>query len=200
MLASWWWLLFVVGLVLVCWAVGGCRRLAALRRAVATAWGPVDGALARRHALAVNLFDALRANPRVDPRLLDAAEIAAAQLAATRLGPDGIRTPPRAMTALDGAAHVFERTVFRLFAVLDRGSGAGDGEAQAPQTPEADASPEGARDVATAAMQGWRDSEPVLVEARGAFNAAVDRYNQAAAEAPTWILSRLFGFVPAARW
>jgi hypothetical protein len=197
MLASWWWLLFVTGLVLVCWAVGGCRRLAALRRNVAAAWAPVDGALDRRHALAMNLFDALRANPRVDPRLLDAAESAAAQLAATRLGPDGIRVPPRAMTALDGAAHVFERIVFRLFAALDRGS---DAEVRAPRTPEADASPDAAWDAAAAAMQGWRDSEPSLVEARGAFNAAVDRYNRAAAEAPTWVLSRLFGFAPAARW
>lgn len=200
MLAASWWLLFVVVLVLVCWAVGGCRRLAALRRAVAAAWAPVNGALARRHALAVSLFDALRATSRVDPRLLDAAETAAEQLAATCLRPDAMHSPPRTVTALDGAVHIFERTVFRLFAVLDQGSDAGDAEARAPQTTEVDASPGGARDVAAAAMQGWRDSEPMLVEARGAFNAAVDRYNHAAAEAPTWVLSRVFGFAPAARW
>jgi hypothetical protein len=204
MMAASWWALFLMSLVLVSWAVGGCRRLSALRACVISAWTIVDSAIQQRYTLASTMLDALREPPHVDPRLLEAGLAAGVRLAAVRvrLGAARAARPPHAMAAFDAATQSFERTVFRLFAALDQASRAAAADGCEGRRVDADASSCAAAlpQAVAAAMRGWQRSEPALSAARSAFNAAVDRYNRAAAEAPTWVLSRLFGFAPAARW
>lgn len=202
MMAASWWMLFLLSLVLVSWAVGGCRRLAALRAAVASTWAAVDHAILQRQALASAMLDALREPPRVDPRLLEAALASGARLAEVREGTARAPYRPSAMDALDAATQGFERAVFHLLATLDQAKrkGSADGVEREPGEAESATVPSALPQAVAAAMHGWRHSEPALSAARIDFNAAVDRYNRAATEAPTWVLSRLFGFAPAARW
>src|SRR5690349_11600412 len=69
--------------LLVFWAIGAYNRLVRLRNAVVAAWTPVDSALRRRQALAIELAELLQA---AEPDVIDAEGRAAlhAVLAATR--------------------------------------------------------------------------------------------------------------------
>jgi len=170
----------VAAAVLLFWCVGAYNRLMSLRNVMRTAFGQLEAQVRRRHELIPQLADAARADPAVDPDLLDAA-VAARQQARAAL--DLARAHPGApgpMVSLAMAEQVLEDACRRLQQAIDRQSGL----------------------KSDSAVQAVRDdllgAEGRLGFARQMFNDAVTAYNTAVQQFPTRVLSSLFGFREAA--
>ena len=156
--------------VLLFWAVGAYNRLVRLRGAIVRAFAPVDEQFRQRHALLLQLLDALAAVlVNAAPRL-DALRAACGQL-------DTACATARQRPGAAGAI-----TSLRLAdAILD------EARARLP-VPSAPGS-----ELAGLAAQ-LQASDATLAFARRQFDAAVIEYNRAVRQFPTVLLVGLFGF------
>jgi LemA protein len=154
--------------IVVFWTVGAYNRLVRLRNAIATAFTQVDVQLGQRHE-AVRRLSALvgaEAGPPVDRGMLEAAcQQAGAALELARRHPGDARP----ITSLALAEQVLDESLERM-----------------PAGPHPDSLLAGLDELASLTSQ--------VGFARQQFNAAVLAYNQAVQQAPTHLLSRVFGF------
>jgi LemA protein len=169
-------LLLAGAALLVFWMLGAHNRLVALRNDISAAGAQVDEPLQRRGAALVPLVLALRTHLPDEQSALDTALAAQVQLQSAA---DALRArpaqAPRA-AALAGAEATLHAALSRLLALVEqRGDLAG------------------ADDLA-AHLAALRDATQRLGFARQMFNDAVRRYNEAAHQFPTRLLSSLFGF------
>jgi len=169
-------LLIAAAALLVFWMLGAHNRLVALRNDILAAWAQVDEPLQRRAAALAPLVAALRIHLPDEQGALDAVLAAQQQLqtaaAALRMRP---AAAPRA-AALAGAEAALSPALSRLLALLEQRSDLA-----------------GADDLALP-VAALRDAAQRLDFARQLFNDAVHRYNEAAHQFPTRLLSSLFGF------
>jgi LemA protein len=159
--------------VLLFWAVGAYNRLVRLRAAIVRRFAPVDEQIRLRHALLLQLADALtpvltNAAPRLDA-LRAACEQVATACAQAKLRPGS----SGAITGLRLADDVLAESRARL---------------PPPNAPGSELA------ELVAALQA---SDATLAFARRQFNQAVDEYGLAVKQFPTLLLVGLFGFRPA---
>jgi LemA protein len=156
--------------VMLFWVVGAHNRLVRLRNGIAAAFAPVDAEFAARQALLLLLADTLAAAVGEAPPPLEALRAACAQADAAR---SRVRSHPgsaAAMTSLRLAEAILADTRARL---------------------AADAS----ADVGLAEVQlQLAASDATLAFAQRQFNAAVQEYNHAVRQFPTWLVANLFNF------
>lgn len=164
----------ILAAVLLFWVVGAYNRLVRLRSAIVRQFAPVDEQFRARHALLLQLLDALapvlvNAAPRIEA--LRAAclqvEVACAH-ARPRPGTTG------AITSLRMADQILAEARARLPVQSAPGS-----------------------ELAALNAQ-LQASDATLAFARRQFDAAVVEYNNAVRQFPTWLLVGLFGFRRAA--
>lgn len=161
---------WAVAALLLFWAVGAYNRLVRLRGAIVRQFAPVDEQFRRRHALLLQLLDALapmlvHAAPRIDALRAACAQVASACAQAKRRpGAAG------AITSLRLADGIL-----------------GDARARLP-VPSAPGSELAALNVLLL------ESDATLAFARRQFNDAVTDYNRAVKQFPTLLLVGLFGF------
>jgi len=169
-------LLIAAAALLVFWMLGAHNRLVELRNAIIAAWAQVDEPLQRRAATLPPLVAALRFHLPEEQGALDAVLAAQTPLqqaaGALRARP---ALAPRA-AALAGAEASLQAALSRLLALLEQRSELAAADDLAPHIAE------------------LRDATQRLAFARQLFNDAVGRYNEAARQFPTRLLSALFGF------
>jgi LemA protein len=169
-------LLIAAAALLVFWMLGAHNRLVALRNDIIAAWTQLDEPLQRRSAALASLLSALRMHLSEEQGALDAVQAAQAQLqpaaVALRARP---ALAPRA-AALAGAEASLQAALSRLLALLEQRSDLAAADDLAPH------------------LAALRDATQRLAFARQLFNDAVGRYNEAARQFPTRLLSALFGF------
>jgi LemA protein len=172
-------LLAAAAALLVFWMLGAHNRLVELRNLIIAAWAQVDEPLQRRASALGPLVAALRAHLSDEQGALDAVHAAQSQVQSAA---DTLRArpalAPRA-AALAGAEAALQAALARLLALLEHRGDLAGADDLAPH------------------LATLRDSTQRLVFARQLFNDAVQRYNDAAQQFPTRLLSRLFGFGPA---
>jgi LemA protein len=174
------WVLLLLVLVLLFWAVGAYNRLVRLRNAVANAFGQIDVQLKRRHDLIPNLVEVARKYLAHEAQTLEAVIAArnharsAEQAAAT--GPLNAAL----VDSLSGAEQSLTGVLGRLMAVVEDYP-----ELKADQT---------MRELS----EELASTENRLGFARQAFNDHVLEFNDAAQEFPALIVARLFNFAPQA--
>ena len=160
----------VVGVLLVCWMVGGYNRMLSLRNILVERFAAVDALCRSRHALIerqVELLATALAGAR--PRL-DALHAASRQADAARAHAQARPALASALTSLRVAEQILA-----------------DARARLPvQTVAGDELPTINAELAS--------GDARLEFARREFNAAVDQYNAAVEQFPTLLLARLFGF------
>jgi LemA protein len=173
------WLLAGTAALLVFWTLGAHNRLVSLRNAIIAAWSQVDEPLGRRAAALQPLLAALQTALPDERPTCEAVTAAQAQVQAAA---DALRARPAdaaRAAALACAESDLSAAVARLQALLEP-------HAASPAAPE--------RAAQAAALA---DATQRLAFARQLFNDAVRRYNEAAQQFPTSVLSRMFGFGPA---
>jgi len=171
--------LWASGAVLVAWGVGGYNRLVRLRNEIGRQFALVEAQLRARDALLRAWLQVLR------PSFGEAAQVLAAvdgiEGACTQLQAacDAARTHPsaaRPMTSLRLADETLAQARARLEAELVAAAPS-QGEKAVPLPPE---------EIAAI--------EATLAFTRGQFNAAIDDYNRAVDQFPTWLLALAFRF------
>ncbi len=158
--------------VLVAWSVGGYNRLVRLRNEIGRHFALVEAQLRERDALLRQWLQALRPLLGDEAPALAVVDGACTQLLAAC---DAARPRPsaaRPMASLRLADETLAQARERLEAELP---------AEAPSPPEA-----------LAAV------EATLIFTRSQFNAAIDDYNRAVGQFPTWLLALVFRFRGAA--
>jgi LemA protein len=167
--------------VVVFWMVGAHNRLVALRNRIGAAWLKVQQTTAQRGAALEPLVAALREPMAAEQGALDAllsthldAGRSATVLAAGPVDAAGARAWVGAESALAAAAS-------RVFALLEQND-----------------TLRGQEPVASLAA-AWQAGQARLPFARQLFNEAAAAYDEAAAQFPTRMLARLFGFRRAGR-
>ena len=165
---------WAIAALLVFWAVGAYNRLVRLRSAIVRQFAPVDEQFRRRHALLLELLNALapllaNAGPRIDALRAACQQVATAcDHAKLRPGAAGAITSLRLADAILGEARA------RL---------------PVPSAPGSELAALNARLL---------ESDVTLAFARRQFDAAVTEYNRAVKHFPTLLLVGLFGFRSAA--
>lgn len=162
--------------VLVAWTVGGYNRLVRLRNEIGRQFALVEGQLRARDALLRQWLQALRPLHDDSSPALDATQAAAAQLLAAC---DAVRPRPSAagpMASLRLAEDTLTQARQRLDAAL---------AARAEPTGTLAVPVLGEEIAAIDATLGF---------IRGQFNAAIDDYNRAVGQFPTWLLALVFRF------
>jgi LemA protein len=173
------WALLATAAVLVFWMVGAYNRLVALRIRIGAAWQQVHGALQRRDAVLQPLQAAIVGPLAAEQGALDAlgAALERARQAATAFAvrPVALDTPAAWVQA---EAELAARAA-RVQALLahDRSVREQPGIA--------------------ALLQAWRAAEIEVGFARRLFDLEAQAYNEAAQQAPTRWLLRLYRFGPA---
>ena len=161
---------WIVAAVLLFWCVGAYNRLVRLRNVIVQRFVPVDEQFKLRHALLVQQADALAPMLADRPQWLDALRAACAQADAAHAR---ARTRPWATgstTSLRLAEDILSDTRARWPA-------------------ETNTSAELA-DIHTRLAA----SDATLAFARRQFNDAVEEYNHAVRQFPTWLIASLFSF------
>ncbi|MEZ5707631.1 MAG: LemA family protein [Burkholderiaceae bacterium] len=172
-----WILLGLLALVMF-WAVGAYNRLVRLKNTIANAFGQIDVQLKRRYDLIPNLVEVARKYLAHEAETLEAVIAArnqarnAEQTVAASPGSAG------AMGALVGAEQVLGGAMGRLFALAEAYP-----DLKADQT---------MRELS----EELASTENRVGFARQAYNDHVLAFNDAAAQFPTLLVARLFGFVP----
>jgi LemA protein len=156
--------------VLLFWAVGAYNRLVGLRSALARCFVQVEAQFRHRHALLLQLGDALAVSLADSPQTVEALRAAcsqadaACQRARQRPGAQGLITSLR--LAEDILVDVRQRLPSDALA-----------------------------DPALAELQAALTAgDNTLAFARRQFNEAVDEYNRAVRQFPTWLIAGLFRF------
>jgi LemA protein len=164
----------VIAAVLLFWAVGAYNRLVRLRGAIVRQFVPVDEQFKLRHALLLQLLEALgtmltHAGPRIEALRAACLQVeAACAHARQRPGSTG------AITSLRLADNILSEARARLPVQSAPGS-----------------------DLAVLSAQ-LHASDATLAFARRQFDEAVSQYNRAVKQFPTLLLTGLFGFRSAA--
>jgi LemA protein len=174
--------LLVIGAVLVFWMLGAYNRLVGLRTAIGAAWAKVDEQLQRRQTVLEPVVEALR--PLLSHDDPHAADALLGALLQVRAAADSVRARPVSAAqvgALATAEGVFATALARLVGVLERHPEEREGL------------------VIAQGLTALRELEPQLTFARQLFNDSSERYNEAARQLPTRLLTRLFGFGIAGR-
>lgn len=161
--------LWAAAAVLLFWTVGAYNRLVRLRQALTRRFAVVDQQCDARQALLQRLADTLAATPE--------GEDAAQTLRAACAQSDAARAHVRARPAQAGTVTSL-RLAEDILAVT--------------RSRTADAVPaEAAADTLRAELAALDNT---LSFARRQFNDAVDAYNRAVAQFPTWLIAGPFGF------
>ena len=183
MTAPYWLLQVAIIAIVVFWMVGAYNRLMGLRNGVASAWGQVEPALARRGEAMAAVIGLVREPMAEEAATLQAlaeaqtrTQQAAEAVRASRSRADIVGQWAAAETALASPATRL-RALLDLHAAQLRDSAAG---AALP-----------------AARQAWDDADPRVAYARQTYNAAVQAYNDALRLWPTRVITAVFGFTPA---
>ncbi|MCB2018055.1 MAG: LemA family protein [Hydrogenophaga sp.] len=170
------WVLLVVLLLVVFWAVGAFNRLVRLRNAIANAFGQIDVQLKRRYDLVPNLVEVARKYLAHESQTLEAVIAARNQARAAEQTAAGSPVSAGAISALSGAEQMLGGALGRLFAVAESYP-----ELKADQT---------MRELS----EELTSTENRIGFARQAYNDHVLALNDEAAQFPTLIVARLFGF------
>lgn len=172
------WVLLVVAVLLLFWAVGAYNRLVRLKNAIANAFGQIDVQLKRRYDLIPNLVEVARKYLAHEAQTLEAVIAARNQAHSAEQKAAGAPLNAGALGALAGAEQVLGGALGRLFAVAEAYP-----DLKADQT---------MRELS----EELSSTENRIGFARQAYNDHVLEFNDAAAQFPTLIVARLFGFLP----
>lgn len=177
-LPIWFW---IVAAVLLFWAVGAYNRLVRSRAAIKLSFASVEAHIRQRDALLAQWLGACREALGANADGTDAHTINAVRGACVQViaAVDSARTSPsgaQAIASLRLAEEVLIGARGRLSTELASHARANLAWNTVMQTDE------------LAAVDG------TLGSARGQFNEAVQLYNDAAMQFPTWVIAGLFGF------
>ncbi len=174
------WVLLVVAVLVLFWAVGAYNRLVRLRNAVANAFAQIDVQLKRRHDLIPNLVEVARKYLQHEAQTLEA--VIAARNQARSAEQAAVIGPLNAalVSSLSGAEQALGGALGKLMAVVEDYP-----DLKADQT---------MRELS----EELASTENRLGFARQAFNDQVLEFNDAAQEFPALVVARLFGFAPQA--
>jgi LemA protein len=165
--------------VMLFWMVGAHNRLVRLRSDIVAAFAPVDAEFAARQTLLLQLADTLAApppggplpaEPAVPQPALEALRAACAQADAARARVRNHPGSAAAMTSFRLAEEILADTRVRLPTALGANAGLAERQVQL---------------VA---------SDATLAFAQRQFNVAVQAYNLAVRQFPTWLVASLFKF------
>ena len=174
------WILLAAALLVVFWAVGAFNRLTRLKNAIANAFGQIDVQLKRRYDLIPNLVEVARKYLAHEAQTLEAVIAARNQARSAEQSAAASPLNAGAIGALAGAEQVLGGALGRLMAVAEAYP-----ELKADQT---------MRELS----EELASTENRIGFARQAYNDHVLEFNDAAAQFPTLVVARLFGFVPQA--
>jgi LemA protein len=174
------WVWLGLALVVLFWAVGVYNRLVRLKNAIANAFGQIDVQLKRRYDLIPNLVEVARKYLAHESQTLEAVIAARNQARSAEQTAAGSPLNAGALGALAGAEQLLGGALGRLFAV-----------AEAYPDLKAD---QNMRELS----EELSSTENRIGFARQAYNDHVLEFNDAAAQFPTLIVARLFGFLPQA--
>jgi LemA protein len=172
------WVFIALGLVVFFWAVGAYNRLVRLKNAIANAFGQIDVQLKRRYDLIPNLVEVARRYLAHEAQTLEAVIAARNQ---ARTAEQTAATSPLnagALGALAGAEQALGGALGKLFAVVE-------------DYPDLKAD-QNMRELS----EELTSTENRVGFARQAYNDHVLEFNDAAAQFPTLLIARLFGFQP----
>lgn len=172
------WVVLGIGLLVFFWAVGAYNRLVRLKNAIANAFGQIDVQLKRRYDLIPNLVEVARKYLAHEAQTLEAVIAARNQAKSAEQKAAGSPLNAGALGALAGAEQMLGGALGRLFAVVE-------------DYPELKAD-QNMRELS----EELASTENRIGFARQAYNDHVLEFNDAAAQFPTLIVARLFGFLP----
>jgi LemA protein len=172
------WVVLAVGLVVFFWAVGAYNRLVRLKNAIANAFGQIDVQLKRRYDLIPNLVEVARRYLAHEAQTLEAVIAARNQARTAEQTAAGNPLNAGALGALAGAEQMLGGALGKLFAVVEA-------------YPDLKAD-QNMRELS----EELASTENRVGFARQAYNDQVLEFNDAAAQFPTLIIARLFGFMP----
>ena len=172
------WVMLAVGLVVFFWAVGAYNRLVRLKNAIANAFGQIDVQLTRRYDLIPNLVEVARRYLAHEAQTLEAVIAARNQARTAEQTAAGNPLNAGALGALAGAEQLLGGALGKLFAVVE-------------DYPDLKAD-QNMRELS----EELASTENRVGFARQAYNDQVLEFNDAAAQFPTLIIARLFGFLP----
>jgi LemA protein len=172
------WVVLALGLVVFFWAVGAYNRLVRLKNAIANAFGQIDVQLKRRYDLIPNLVEVARRYLAHEAQTLEAVIAARNQARTAEQTAAGNPLNAGALGALAGAEQLLGGALGKLFAVVE-----GYPDLKADQN---------MRELS----EELASTENRVGFARQAYNDQVLEFNDAAAQFPTLIVARLFGFMP----
>lgn len=174
------WVLLAAGLLVFFWAVGAYNRLVRLKNAIANAFGQIDVQLKRRYDLIPNLVEVARKYLAHEAQTLEAVIAARNQAQSAEQAVAANPLSVGALGTLAGAEQALGGALGRLFAVAEAYP-----DLKADQT---------LRELS----EELASTENRIGFARQAYNDHVLEFNDAAAQFPTLVVARLFGFVPQA--
>ena len=172
------WVVLAVGLVVFFWAVGAYNRLVRQKNAIANAFGQIDVQLKRRYDLIPNLVEVARRYLAHEAQTLEAVIAARNQARTAEQTAAGNPLNAGALGALAGAEQLLGGALGKLFAVVE-------------DYPDLKAD-QNMRELS----EELASTENRVGFARQAYNDQVLEFNDAAAQFPTLIVARLFGFMP----
>ena len=172
------WILLAAGLFVLFWAVGAYNRLVTLKNAIANAFGQIDVQLKRRYDLIPNLVEVARRYLAHEAQTLEAVIAARNQARTAEQTAAGSPLNAGALGALAGAEQMLGGALGKLFAVVE-------------DYPDLKAD-QNMRELS----EELTSTENRVGFARQAYNDHVLEFNDAAAQFPTLIIARLFGFQP----
>jgi LemA protein len=157
----------LVAAVLLFWAVGAYNRLVSLRNLLLRSFAAVDEQFRSRHALLLQWGDAMSAG---DAATLDLLRAACRQAEAACVHARSRSAHAGALTSLRLAEEILSQARARLSA------------------------PEGGDESLAALAASLAEGDTTLAFARRQFNDAVQSYNHAVGQFPTWLIAGMFGF------
>lgn len=168
--------LALVAVLVLFWLVGAYNRLVRLRNAIANAFGQIDVQLKRRYDLIPNLVEVARKYLAHEAQTLEAVIAARNQAQGAEKAAAASPLDPKVVGLLANAEQALGGAMGRLFAVAESYP-----DLKADQT---------MRELS----EELTSTENRVSFARQAYNDHVLEFNNAAAQFPTLIVARLFGF------
>lgn len=171
---SWFWINWLVGALLLCWAVGAYNRLVRLRSACMAAFAALAGCWAQQLAWQESVGSAAAGVSEANAPTAERNSCSAAnqQLAAAIAS---AKNQPMNHAAIDALS-------------MARAVAGAAWQAQDRAAPEL---------TADAQARGRQRLELECEQALEAFNAAALHYNRARSQWPTWLVAAMFNFAPA---
>lgn len=157
----------ILAAVLLFWAVGAYNRMVSLRNTLLRRFTAVDEQFRGRHALLLQWADTLAGG---DAAMLDSLRAACQQAEAACTHARSRAASAGALTSLRLAEEILSQTRARL------------------------PSPEGGDEAQAALGAALAEGDTTLAFARRQFNDAVQGYNHAVGQFPTWVIAGMFGF------